>query len=212
MNKRTVIASLYEIANELDNNGLVKEANEITSVMMKLSQGSGAPGETGRAYRTESNISTPSKADYGQLIKHVRGLMSKRDPASRIELDAIMRKIDNNQYGFDAKTTRVFKDQVERMKITPNADDQEKMYQIFKKLMPNGVTEQGLINNETEILDQANRMKVSLPHEFIEKTKLMLNPDRARYKTDATGNVRQLPYFGEHEPRPSSGYGFSKTK
>jgi hypothetical protein len=38
MNKKTIIASLNKIANELDNNGLYKEANEITNVMMKVSQ------------------------------------------------------------------------------------------------------------------------------------------------------------------------------
>ena len=38
MNKRQIIASLNDIANELDSNGLIKEANEVTEVMMKLSQ------------------------------------------------------------------------------------------------------------------------------------------------------------------------------
>jgi hypothetical protein len=41
MNKRTIVASLNEIANELDSNGLFKEANEVTEVMVKLSQYSG---------------------------------------------------------------------------------------------------------------------------------------------------------------------------
>jgi len=40
MNKRTIVASLNEIANELDSNGLFKEANEVTEVMVKLSQNS----------------------------------------------------------------------------------------------------------------------------------------------------------------------------
>lgn len=38
MNKRQIIASLNDIANELDSNGLIKEANEVTSVMKKISQ------------------------------------------------------------------------------------------------------------------------------------------------------------------------------
>ena len=41
MNKRTIVASLNEIANELDSNGLFKEANEVTQVMVKISQSSG---------------------------------------------------------------------------------------------------------------------------------------------------------------------------
>ena len=38
MNKRTIVASLNKIANELDTNGLYKEANEITNVMNKIAQ------------------------------------------------------------------------------------------------------------------------------------------------------------------------------
>jgi len=38
MNKRQIVASLNKIANELDTNGLYAEANEVTEVMVKLSQ------------------------------------------------------------------------------------------------------------------------------------------------------------------------------
>ncbi len=38
MNKKTVVASLNKIANELDNSGLYNEANTITKVMVKLAQ------------------------------------------------------------------------------------------------------------------------------------------------------------------------------
>ena len=38
MNKRQIIASLNNIANELDGTGLHSEANEVTEVMVKLSQ------------------------------------------------------------------------------------------------------------------------------------------------------------------------------
>ncbi len=38
MNKRQIIASLNNIANELDNSGLYVESNSITSVMKKLAQ------------------------------------------------------------------------------------------------------------------------------------------------------------------------------
>jgi len=38
MNKRQIVASLNKIANELDTNGLYVEANEVTKVMVKLSQ------------------------------------------------------------------------------------------------------------------------------------------------------------------------------
>ena len=38
MNKRTVIANLNKIANELDNSGMFKEATEITNVMKRISK------------------------------------------------------------------------------------------------------------------------------------------------------------------------------
>jgi len=38
MDKRQIVASLNKIANELDTNGLFNEANEVTEVMVKLSQ------------------------------------------------------------------------------------------------------------------------------------------------------------------------------
>jgi hypothetical protein len=38
MNKRTIIASLNDIANELDNTGLYNEANTITKIMTKIAQ------------------------------------------------------------------------------------------------------------------------------------------------------------------------------
>lgn len=38
MNRKTIVASLSKIANELDNSGLFNEANEITNIMVKVSQ------------------------------------------------------------------------------------------------------------------------------------------------------------------------------
>ena len=38
MNKRTIIASLNAIANELDISGLYKEANTVTKVMKRLAE------------------------------------------------------------------------------------------------------------------------------------------------------------------------------
>jgi ribosomal protein S21 len=38
MNKRQIVASLIKIANELDNNGLYKEANTITKVMVRIAE------------------------------------------------------------------------------------------------------------------------------------------------------------------------------
>jgi hypothetical protein len=43
MNKKTIIASLNEIANELDNSGLYAESNTVASVMKKLAQMPVAP-------------------------------------------------------------------------------------------------------------------------------------------------------------------------
>lgn len=47
MNKRQVIASLNEVANELDNSGMFNEATELTNVMKRLSQNSSLIGNSG---------------------------------------------------------------------------------------------------------------------------------------------------------------------
>jgi hypothetical protein len=60
MNKRTIVASLNEIANELDNNGLFKEANEVTEVMVKLSQYTPPPGSLG-AYFNDLSKTPPNE-------------------------------------------------------------------------------------------------------------------------------------------------------
>ena len=38
MNKRQIIASLNDIANELDDTGLYRDANRVTQIMVKMSQ------------------------------------------------------------------------------------------------------------------------------------------------------------------------------
>ena len=42
MNKKTIVASLAEIANELDNKNLYKEASDITKIMVKVAQNADA--------------------------------------------------------------------------------------------------------------------------------------------------------------------------
>ena len=38
MDKKQIISSLYEIANNLDDAGLIKEANDVTNVIIKVAQ------------------------------------------------------------------------------------------------------------------------------------------------------------------------------
>jgi hypothetical protein len=63
MNKKQVVASLNQIANELDSNGLFKEANVVTSVMVKISQSdlqySGSP-----KYKPNANLRDPRNIQY----------------------------------------------------------------------------------------------------------------------------------------------------
>ena len=66
MNKRTIVASLNEIANELDNNGLFKEANEVTEVMVKISQYSGLT--SGSAAANAVGIAAPPVTGAGSAI------------------------------------------------------------------------------------------------------------------------------------------------
>ncbi len=63
MNNRQIVASLNQIANELDSNGLYQEANVVTNVMVKISQYdlqySGSP-----KYKPNANLRDPKNIQY----------------------------------------------------------------------------------------------------------------------------------------------------
>ncbi len=65
MNKRQIVASLNNIANELDNNGLYQESSAITNVMNKLAQ---APSDF------ESDIQTKNEKDENKGRNVVRSI------------------------------------------------------------------------------------------------------------------------------------------
>ena len=210
MNKKTVIASLNDIANALDKNGLLKEANEITNVMIKLSQ-SEAPGERGKVYRTEANLTTPPFRDYKVLLKHVKGLLAKNDPASKIELKAIMDKIQSNAYNFTPFEKNAFQRQYERMKDfkdQPKVDDV--MAEAFKKFLPEGVTVDGINQQEGNLLDFANRRHIGNADRFLQRTREMLDIKQPRIDRGPTGRSERLRGFGEHEKPTTGYYGFGR--
>ena len=64
MNKRTVIANLNKIANELDNSGMFNEANEITNVMHKVAQ---MTSPYGPAYQPQPVAAAPVGGAMGQM-------------------------------------------------------------------------------------------------------------------------------------------------
>ena len=70
MNNRQIVASLNQIANELDSNGLYQEANVVTNVMVKISQytnltpGSAAGRAVGLNNPDRRNIQYPGSPDY----------------------------------------------------------------------------------------------------------------------------------------------------
>jgi len=69
MNKRQVISSLNNIAEELDNNGLYIEAKQVANVMRKVAQGS---------------LDTPSKEPSGETAKNALFLYTNGEIASSI--------------------------------------------------------------------------------------------------------------------------------
>ena len=67
MNKKTVIASLNEIANELDNTGFYSEANRVTQMMIKLSQ----------AEMPESDLPEDAEAQQGGFFDQAQKFTQK---------------------------------------------------------------------------------------------------------------------------------------
>ena len=91
MNKKQVVASLNKIANELDNNGLFKEANVVTSVMVKISQSelqySGSP-----MYKPNANLTVvPDEQTFNEAIGHIKTLlnMGEKEGAKSIFFDTL---------------------------------------------------------------------------------------------------------------------------
>lgn len=56
MNRKTIIASLSKIANELDNSGLYNEANELTNVMLRVSQSESKMDDNEIVYKVLSKM------------------------------------------------------------------------------------------------------------------------------------------------------------
>jgi hypothetical protein len=187
MNKLDTLNKLNKIASVLENNGNVKEAEILTDVMVKISQ-----------YKPSdhSGKHTLPTYPYMTLINHYKGLMARNDNAAKVEMKAIMDKLSSG-YGFTPAQVNAFREQVGRAKAFSNqANIDDKMAKIFKKWMPNGVTADGIRQNESNIVDEANKAGVGNINLYIQKTLQMLDSKLKKYETSATGGVTELPSFG----------------
>lgn len=189
MNKLDTLNKLNKIASVLENNGNVKEAEILTDVMIKVSQAFGTTG----AYPYPAAQSTRS---YENLINHYKGLMARNDNAAKFEMKNIMAKLSGG-YGFTPAQVNAFREQVERVgEFSNQANIDDVMAKIFKKYMPNGVTAQGIRDNQSGIENDANAARVGNINLYIQRTLQMLDSKQNKYTTDAKGNVTQQPSFG----------------
>jgi hypothetical protein len=187
MNKLDTLNKLNKIASVLENNGNVKEAEILTDVMIKLSQ------TTPNDYTGKHTLPT---YPYMTLINHYKGLMARNDNAAKVEMQAIDNKLSRG-YGYSPAQVNAFREQVGRAEEFSNqANIDDVMAKIFKKYMPNGVTAQGIRNNQTGIENDANAARVGNINTYIQRTLQMLDSKQNKYTTDAKGNVTQLPSFG----------------
>ena len=187
MNKLDTLNKLNKIASVLENNGNVKEAEILTDVMIKLSQ------TTPSDYTGKHTLPT---YPYMTLINHYKGLMARNDNAAKVEMKAIDAKLSSG-YGFTPAQVNAFREQVGRASEFSNqANIDNIMAPIFKKYMPQGVTAQGIRNNQSNIENDANAARVGNINLYIQRTLQMLDPKQNKYTTDAVGNVTQLPSFG----------------
>lgn len=79
MNNKVIVASLSKIANELDSLGKFEEANEVTSVMVKVSQATTGAGSAvaGPGYASSADSST-----YNTYMKTIEMYLDTGDTAS----------------------------------------------------------------------------------------------------------------------------------
>ena len=131
MNKKTIVASLAEIANELDNNNLHKEASDITKVMVKVAQKVDAnqvvynvlKRMTGRPdYNRMKDLGTFITKNYSDLVAAVteeaeklgvpaNQAIMRLDKASDITSDRFVMPIRNRQPGVGVPPSTVSPDQ-----------------------------------------------------------------------------------------------------
>ena len=83
MNRRTIVASLNKIANELDNNGLYTEANTVTKVMSKIAMDE----------NDEYNIDEYLPDDQRYFMREDED--EKYEPSMREELDSDMMQVSD---------------------------------------------------------------------------------------------------------------------
>jgi hypothetical protein len=88
MNKKQIITSLNKIANELDTNGLFKEANIITKTMIKVSQDFLDDTDQGKYSAIYSNILNALEEGNKQEAQNLynEGLQTLTDPRFRQKL------------------------------------------------------------------------------------------------------------------------------
>jgi len=100
MNKRTIVASLNEIANELDTNGLFKEANIITKTIIKVSQYFLDDTDQGKYSAIYSNILIALEEGNKQEAQNLyyEGLQTLTDPRLRQKL--------TNWWNYTARNSR----------------------------------------------------------------------------------------------------------
>lgn len=131
MNKKTIVASLAEIANELDNKNLYKEASDITKIMVKVAQNADAnqvvynvmKRMTGRPdYNKMKDLGKFITENYSDLVAAVTAEAEKLnvDPsdaimrlekASKITSDTFVMPIRNKQPGVGVPPSTVSPDQ-----------------------------------------------------------------------------------------------------
>lgn len=122
MNKKTIVASLAEIANELDKNNLYKEASDITKIMVKVAQQVDAnqvvynvmKRMTGRPdYNKMKDLGKFITQNYSDLVAAVKeeadklgvpasDAIMRLDKASKITSDTFTMPIRNKQPDFGA--------------------------------------------------------------------------------------------------------------
>jgi len=141
MNKRTVIANLNKIANELDNSGMFNEANEITNVMKRIAQDYAGQESAFHQMATPVDYSNPQLDDqiqnrannigdiankmqaqntmpaesplYQQAINQIAGLLKTKNPMFRTQAQKIYE--DTFVQLKDPKRKQAFANQFQRL-------------------------------------------------------------------------------------------------
>ena len=190
MNKRQILASLNNIANSLDNSGLYKEANALSSVMKRVAQQVPQPQQQAYGQQNQSNYANykPISDQCHKLLIQIYDNFNKMNPI----FYEILRKynagvqLQQSQNGFNAI---LMLNNILHNTKTLHAQYQNMVSQLQKLANPNNQSDQSTVDHYRQYVNKT-QSSIYTWSEFVNRFNSMI---KQRYQpTQAQQPAQQL--------------------